>query len=187
MCKHCVKKHSSNPNLSGTCEAQNCNVPYVTSNSKHLCKKHEMDDRHRSAVESAQRPRPLTQPNWKGVDKSKLYRINMDEEMKENKNQYRKKRRRLSTVNQSERYTEPQLLDDIRSESLRIGVDSTRIPSKAKRNTPEDTQQLLKNASKAKEGCIPNPFRMVPSLNPTYKPLPEHDVSTSDAQLSLTK
>lgn len=186
LCKHCVKKLGKDPSLSTTCEAQNCNVPYVTSNSKHLCKKHEMDDRHRSALESAHRPRPATQPTLKGIDKSKLYRVNPDEEMKENKLDYRKKRKRQPTIENSERYIGPHTSDDIGSQGSRISMEPTKIPSRAKRNTREDTQQLLRNVSKAKEIGISNPFQMTSHLNSIYKPLPECDVSTSSMQLSLT-
>lgn len=115
----------------GICEAEYCNTPIYMTNPTRLCKIHEMDNRHRMA--SAQKPTPSFKPIPKAFNKSRLYTIRPDKEMKEDPSIYKKRKRDEPTV----------------------------VPVK-RRHTPADTQRLLSQASKEKDRYSNDAFRLDP-------------------------
>jgi hypothetical protein len=140
------------------CEALKCNNPIFqdTTNPKRLCKKHEMEDRHKSAT--AQKPGATSRSAsaQKSIDKSKLYRINPDEEMRAEMKLYRK-RKRDSSDKKSASHPGPEAaalevrpnivsLQQLSRNSSLFDVPLTR-PKTAPKRSAEDTQWLLNQAA----------------------------------------
>lgn len=63
-----------------TCEIANCNNSQVSTNTKGLCKLHEVDERHKNAQAQKQTATFKPAPVSKSIDKLKLYPLKKDEE-----------------------------------------------------------------------------------------------------------
>jgi len=79
------------------CEVKDCNafILQLTSNGKSLCKKHEIEDRHKNA--KAQKP--VLPPIGKPISKKRLYTYKPDEEMKKQKQKRPSESRRSTSFN----------------------------------------------------------------------------------------
>jgi hypothetical protein len=149
------------------CEALNCDVPLFTNTSR-VCKKHEMENKHRIASARKAGP-PIKLLPRQTIDKPKLYPINPDQDMKEYPSIWRKRKREMPTK-QSTSYNGPNLTTEPRLKTSTGLITNNTAKAKC---TPEDTQRLLSQASsrqKDRQNRDPFPFQRLAALNPIDPP-----------------